>query len=93
MTCSSDSIVPKKSLRGEPIMDLSDASTVLGGLLIVVGLVMTVYQFMKAYARDDFRSRTAKFTPKSVELKTTYPGIILIGIGAVMVMAGGVFGS
>jgi hypothetical protein len=62
-------------------------ATITGVVLIVVGIAMVIFQMSKvSWARPP--SRTAKIGPKGIELKTTYPGLIVIAIGAVMVMVG-----
>jgi putative Mn2+ efflux pump MntP len=68
-------------------MNLGIVAVGLGALLILVGLWMVVSQFRKAsWENPPTRSLEVRRTGFSV--KTTYPGIILILIGAVMVLVG-----
>jgi formate hydrogenlyase subunit 3/multisubunit Na+/H+ antiporter MnhD subunit len=65
----------------------SFACTAMGSVLILAGIAMVIFQMGKtSWSRP--ASRSANIGPRGITLKTTYPGIILIGIGAVMVMAG-----
>lgn len=60
-------------------------TTITGIALIITGIAMVIYQMSKvSWSRPPTRS--AKIGPKGIELKTTYPGLIVIAVGAVMVM-------
>lgn len=60
----------------------------MGAVLIIVGIGMVAYQMAKvSWSRPPTRSANISPT-KGIILKTTYPGLIVIGIGAVMVMVG-----
>jgi hypothetical protein len=68
-------------------MKLGIVSVLMGCLLILVGIGMVIYQMQKvSWSRPPMRGATVG--PKGITVKTTYPGIILIAIGAVMVMVG-----
>jgi hypothetical protein len=59
----------------------------MGSVLILAGVAMVIFQMSKtSWSRP--ASRSANIGPKGITLKTTYPGIILIGIGAMMMMVG-----
>jgi hypothetical protein len=65
----------------------SGACSALGAVLILAGIAMVAYQMRKVdWGRPP--SRSANIGPKGITLKTTYPGLIVIGIGAVMMMVG-----
>jgi hypothetical protein len=70
-------------------MSPSLISSIMGSVLIVAGIAMVIYQMGKvSWARPPVRS--AHISPKGVAVRTTYPGIVVIAIGAVMVMVGAV---
>ena len=66
-------------------MNKGVALMMLGALLILVGLVLVILQFRKART---FPTRTVTLSPGRLNAKTTYPGIILIGIGALLALVG-----
>lgn len=65
--------------RGEIVM-------AVGGLLIVVGVLLVVAQGMATKWPHHNRSANVRFT--GISLRTTYPGIIVIAIGAIMMTGG-----
>ena len=69
-------------------MRIADLPMIMGALLVVVGTILVVVQFAKGDRRDQGVSRSAQFSPKGVTMRTTYPGLIMIGIGAVLLLAG-----
>ena len=48
----------------------------LGGLLIVAGIVMVIFQMRKEMSAKTYKavSRGADFGAKGIKVKTTYPG-------------------
>jgi hypothetical protein len=68
-------------------MGLSIVSVSLGTLLILIGIWMAIHQFRRT-SLENAVYRTIDIGRSGVSLKTTYPGIILIAIGAVMVIVG-----
>jgi len=56
----------------------------LGALLIIVGLILTVWQFMitSQAPMPLFASRDIRVGPAGVSASTNYAGIILIAVGA-----------
>jgi hypothetical protein len=68
-------------------MSPSIASTVLGAILILTGIWMVTYQMRKVSWRNP-PTRRATVGRGGIKLSTTYPGLVVIAIGAVMVMVG-----
>lgn len=64
--------------------------TVMGsGLaLIVVGLVLTILQFSRNMRRGDFTARSLSAGTEGVSLSTTYVGLIMVVIGALLEAVG-----
>lgn len=61
----------------------------MGAMLVVVGTVLVVVQFFRpAERRHAAHSRNAEISPKGVSLRTTYPGLVMIGFGAALLLAG-----
>jgi hypothetical protein len=61
-------------------------SSVMGCLLILVGIGLVVFHIFKVLHAPILG--TAKVGPTGIEPRTSYPGILLIAIGAAMVMVG-----
>lgn len=61
-------------------------STTMGCLLILVGITLLVLYIIKAPPPPVLG--TAKVGLTGIEPRTSYPGILLIAIGAAMVMVG-----
>jgi hypothetical protein len=76
------------SITGWKIMNrsLSLVSTVMGCLLILVGIGLLIFHIIKASQPPVLGP--AKVGVSGIEPRTSYPGIFLIAIGAAMVMAG-----
>ena len=53
--------------------------TALGSALVLVGLAVGVYQFI-----------TGKWKPvtQGISIKTTFPGLVIIGIGVLLIVVG-----
>ena len=64
---------------------------VIGGILVIAGLLMTAYQMRKTSWRNA-ASRGANFNRSGFQLKTTYPGIIVIGFGVFVLIIGSLTG-
>jgi hypothetical protein len=65
---------------------------IMSAVLIIVGLGMVIFQMSRvSWTRPP--SRKAQIGMKGITLQTTYPGLIVIGIGAVMMLAAVVKGS
>lgn len=66
---------------------------ILGAFLIVSGVGMVVYQFRMSMARwypdpdSGGRAMKLKAGPIEFRLKTTYPGLVLVGLGVVLILA------
>jgi hypothetical protein len=67
-------------------MNGSLVSTVMGCLLIIVGIGLIVFQIIQAPQPPALS--TTKVGPTGIEPRISYPNIILIALGAGMVMAG-----
>lgn len=68
-------------------MSAGSVCLALGALLVVAGLAMMISQIRaQKWKREHMRG--AEFGPKGISLKTTFPGLLVIGIGAVLVMTG-----
>jgi hypothetical protein len=61
----------------------------MGCLLILAGIGMVVYQMYKVNWSAPAR-RYAEIGLRGIKLQTTYPGLIVIAIGAGMVIVGAV---
>jgi hypothetical protein len=59
-----------------------------GLALIVVGLVLTILQFSRNMRRGDFMTRSLSAGTEGVSLSTTYVGLIMIVIGALLEAVG-----
>jgi hypothetical protein len=64
-----------------------NAATILGSALTIIGVVLVIVQIMRRGFSTQMRSVGAG--PKGFIAKTTYPGLILIVIGAAIVILGG----
>jgi uncharacterized membrane protein YjgN (DUF898 family) len=62
------------------------AATILGSALTIVGVVLVIVQIMRRGFSTQMRG--GSFGPKGFAVRTTYPGLILIVIGAVLVILG-----
>ena len=69
-------------------MTVADVPTLMGAMLVVVGTILVVIQFIKAVQGNRFPSRSAHISPKTISLRTTYPGLVMIGFGTVLLLAG-----
>jgi hypothetical protein len=58
----------------------------LGSLLIIVGLVMVVMQFIRDLTRNTFPTRSLQAGLNHFKLTATYPGLILVCIGAILTL-------
>jgi hypothetical protein len=67
-------------------MNGSVVSTVMGCLLILVGIGLIIFQIITTPHSPVLG--TAKVGLTGIESRTSYPNIILIALGAAMVMAG-----
>ena len=65
--------------------------TVLGGIIVVVGLALVVFQMAKPQ-RIAKRSMTGRAGPLSFNLSTTFPGLIVLGFGVLLLIVGAIFG-
>jgi hypothetical protein len=74
----------------------STAASVLGIVLVVVGVLLVVAQLVVALRRQDqlrhmpMRSASASVGPLKLDLKTTYPGLVVIGFGIVLIVVGAI---
>ena len=59
-----------------------------GLALIMVGLVLTVLQFSRNMRRGEFTARSLSAGTEGVSLSTTYVGLILVAIGALLEAVG-----
>jgi hypothetical protein len=64
---------------------------ILGGAVVIAGLLMTVYQMRKT-SWENAKMRGAKFNRSGFELKTTYPGIIVVGFGVFVLIVSSLTG-
>ena len=63
--------------------------TILGALIAVVGLILTAVQLLRRSARDSRKRHvTAKAGPVSFGLATTYPGLIVLAFGVLLLVVG-----
>jgi hypothetical protein len=63
--------------------------------MLVVGTVLVVVQFFRPAERRHTAhqlARRAEISPKGVSLRTTYPGLVMIGFGTVRLLAGRIIG-
>lgn len=67
-------------------------SAIMGSVLIAAGIGLVIYQMQRSPAKHFTHTRSATVSPKEITVKTTYPGLVMIAIGAVMVLAGVVAG-
>ena len=55
-----------------------------GALLIIVGLVLTIVQFRRGQAEDRHMERGLHVGGDGVRVKTTYVGLLIVAIGALL---------
>jgi hypothetical protein len=53
---------------------------------------LVVVQFFRATRSDLRLSKTARVSPRGVDLRTAYPGLVMIGFGTVLLLAGRIIG-
>lgn len=66
-------------------MTASAILTSVGGVLIVIGVAIVVYQAAKAWPQS--RRRAAEPDPKGPKPSISSSGIVVIGVGVLMVLA------
>jgi hypothetical protein len=66
-------------------MKMGIALIALGAILIFTGIGMVIYQ-MRRVSWNQPPARSMHLDKKGITLKTTYPGIVVIAIGAVLVL-------
>lgn len=86
-----DPIQMDKAQRIDWRMTTRDLPSILGALLVVVGIVLVIYQMVGVPKSIDMR-RDVSFKPTGISMKTSYPGLIMIGIGAILLPMGHVTG-
>lgn len=64
-------------------MSAETAALILGGVLVVAGLGLTLYQLVQTSGKSGSRSMT--INRKGVSLKTTFPGLVITVLGVVLV--------
>ena len=64
---------------------------IIGGVMVIAGLLMTAYQMRKTRL-ENAQMRGGTFNRSGFELKTTYPGIIVIGLGVFILVIGSLTG-
>jgi hypothetical protein len=65
--------------------------TVIGLITAVVGLALVVFQMWRPQ-RIAKRSMTGRAGPLSFSLSTTFPGLIVLGFGVLLLIVGAIFG-
>jgi hypothetical protein len=60
-------------------------ASLVGAVLIILGSTLVTYQLIWMPAPP--RMRGLDFSPTHITLRTTYPALIMIGIGAVLMLA------
>ena len=74
-------------------MHRSDVALLLGALLVLAGLVLTVVQVLRRRPKEDAgRRASAQVGPVKLALETTYPGLVLVGLGIVLIVIGTLVG-
>jgi hypothetical protein len=68
--------------------------TLIGGITAVVGLALVVFQMRKPQQKMKIprRSMTARAGPLSFGVSTTFPGLIVLGFGVLLLIVGAIFG-
>ena len=61
-------------------------------MLAVVGTVLVVVQFVMALGTNRFPTRSTHVSPKEISLRTTYPGLVMIAFGTVLLLASKIAG-
>jgi hypothetical protein len=70
---------------GEAGMSTSTVAILVGALLVLAGLALTAIQMVRRQPREYGQRRvTAKAGPINLSLQTTFPGLILVGLGVVL---------
>ena len=69
-------------------MTTSWICSIMGSVLIVFGMGLVVFQIRSRPMSG--RARGLNFSTRGIRLQTTYPGIILIGIGAGLLLIGAI---
>ena len=62
-------------------------ASLAGAALIVFGTILVAFQILRQPPKLFATKRSADVSFKRVKLETTYPGLIMIGIGAVLMLA------
>ncbi|MGO9232738.1 MAG: hypothetical protein ACLP4V_01100 [Methylocella sp.] len=65
-------------------MSFENLPTLIGCFLVIVGLAMTIYQ-MSTSPKEHARSMSAG--PHGITMSTTYPGLIITGLGVLLLIA------
>jgi hypothetical protein len=73
-------------------MTVADLPMLVGAMLGAVGTVLVVEQFVAALASNHFPTRSAHISHKEVSLRTTYPVLVMIAFGAVLLLASKIVG-
>ena len=68
-------------------MTVDNLPIVIGAILVVAGLILTLWQMFTAKgAKPQLRHLTAG--PHGIRMTTTYPGLIMIGLGVLLLLFG-----
>jgi hypothetical protein len=67
-------------------MSADQITPYLGALLIVVGLGLAAFQMARQGPPPHTVRRGASVSQRGLKIEPTYPGLVLIGIGALLVL-------
>jgi uncharacterized membrane protein len=72
-------------------MTVHDLPTIVGAVLVIVGIVLTGYQVLTTKGGKPVM-RGASAGPWGIRIRrtTTYPGLIMIGLGVVLLLVGNI---
>jgi hypothetical protein len=76
-------------------MNGSMMASILGAVLILAGIGLVIYQMvMKArHQTSVMRSAHVEAGPFKFDFKTSFPGILIIGLGVLLVIVGAITGK
>lgn len=72
-------------------MTISDLPAIIGAMLAVVGNILVLVQFFRSEG-GHAPMRSATVSPKGFNIRTTYPGLVMIAFGTVLLLGGRLIG-
>jgi uncharacterized membrane protein len=73
-------------------MNISRIPILIGAILVIAGIAQVFIQMARNSDEPPSISQTADFSSDGVKVQSAYPGMVMIGVGAVLLIVGSLKG-